>query len=572
MKIFRPPRLDIAVAAVVLMPFITVGLDFRWSLVVQAVGILAVVVATLPALGSVEGRRRVMECPRPVIVGIAAVIVATLGGAVVGLLRGHASSQLAGQVLAMGLLPLAAVGGLAAWRGPVERRWKVGLLSAVTLGCWIQLLWGVAEIVVLGQPSRLFLPNSVSVIGPALMGLCFALVSIRDPGRWTRRLAWVATISIVLVILGSSLRSLWILTPITVVGMVVVWKGLRSRESLIALVSVVLLGLGMVGVVWQMEHWASRDLPDALQQTPCSLFSRAGNCVSGGLQYVPDGTLRRRFDVPVELNDGDAWRLVVRGQGEGQGAMVVALVFFDESKHQIGRIPVPIRPGQGDIIGTAVGTVGSNWTEARLRLSRWEGSEGQWRLDSVECAALESRAMARLAAKALAVKERVLVLTRAVTSGRPEGDATLGFRWHESKKIVEELGRGSWVDRLFGRGLGATIRLDVEGFDNRGNWIYYDEVNYIHNWYLFLLYKLGITGSVLVLGALIGWIVWTVRSIGRADDPEDRAFLAAAAGAWIVYSVWSLTSPEILDFRMAPLWGWLLATASVVEGSRKGPR
>lgn len=252
--------------------------------------------------------------------------------------------------------------------------------------------------------------------------------------------------------------------------------------------------------------------------------------------------------------------------------MVVTLLFFDESKHQIGRIPVPIRPGQGDVIRTAVGTVGSNWTEARLRLSRWEGSTGQWRLDSVECAALESPAMARLAAKALAVRERVLALTWAATRGRPEGDATLGFRWHESKKIIEELGGGSWVDRFFGRGLGATIRLDIEGFDNRGNWIYYDEVNYIHNWYLFLLYKLGIVGLILVLGALIGWIVWTVRSIGRADDPEGRAFLVAAAGAWIAYSVWSLTSPEILDFRMAPLWGWLLAVASVVEGSRKETR
>ncbi len=568
----KPLRLDIAVAAVVLMPFVTVGLGFRSSLVVQAVGILAVVMATLPALGTVEGRRRVMAAPRPVILGVIAVALATVGGAAVGLIRGHAPTQIVGQALSMGLLPLAAIGGLAAWQGPAERRWKAGLLSAITLGCWIQLLWGAAEIAILGEPSRLFLPNSVSVIGPALMGLCFSLVSVRDSLRWMRRLAWLATVSILLVILGSSLRSLWILTPAAVVGLVVVWRGVRSRETLIALVSVVLIGAGMAGAVWQLEDWVGTDMPDALQRTPCSLFPGAGNCLSGSLVYLPDRARHSRFDAPVDLTDAEAWRVVVRGRGEGKGAMVVALLFFDDSGRQIGRIPVAIRAGQERGVGIAVATVPSSWTEARVRLSRWKGSTGQWRLDAVECAVLESPTMARLAGKALAVKERVLGLARAVKTGRADGDVTLGFRWHESTKIVEALDGGSWVDRLVGRGLGATITLDVDGFDNRGHWVHYGDVNYIHNWYLFLLFKLGFVGSVLVLGALIGWIGWTVRSIGRVADTEARAFLVAAAAAWVVYAVWSLTSPEILDFRMAPLWGWLLAVCSVVQAGREETR
>lgn len=568
----KPLRLDIAVAAVVLMPFVTVGLGFRSSLVVQAVGILAVVMATLPALGTAEGRRRVMEAPRPVILGVSAVALATVGGAAVGLFRGHAPIQLAGQALSMGLLPLAAIGGLAAWKGPVERRWKAGFLSAMTLGCWIQLLWGAAEIFIVGQTSRLFLPNSVSVIGPALMGLCFSLVSVRDSLRWMRRLAWLATVSILLVILGSSLRSLWILTPVTLVGLVVGWRGLRSRETLIALASVALMGAGMAGTVWQLENWVGTEMPDALQRKPCSLFPGAGDCLSGSLNYVPDRARHSRFDVPVDLSDAEAWRVVVRGRGEGEGAMVVALLFFDDSGRQIGRIPVAIRAGEERVDGIAVATAPSNWTEARLRLSRWQGSIGNWRLDAVELAALESSTMARLAGKALAVKERILGLVRVVTTGRADGDVTLGFRWHESAKIVEALDGGSWVDRLVGRGLGATITLDVDGFDNRGNWIHYDEVNYIHNWYLFLLFKLGFVGSALVLGALIGWIVWTFRSIAVVADSEARTFLAAAAAAWVAYAVWSLTSPEILDFRMAPLWGWLLAVSSVVQAGREETR
>ena len=173
--------------------------------------------------------------------------------------------------------------------------------------------------------------------------------------------------------------------------------------------------------------------------------------------------------------------------------------------------------------------------------------------------------MARLAGKALAINERVRGLARALRTGRPDGDTTLGFRWHESLKIVEALVEGSWIDRLFGHGLGATILLDVDGFDNRGHWVHYDDVNYIHNWYLFLLFKLGILGSILVVGSLVGWIVWTVGGVLRADNPGMRAFPAASAAAWIVYAVWSLTSPEILDFRMAPLWGWLLVVCASRE-------
>ncbi len=157
-------RLDIAVAAVVLMPFVTVGLDFRLSLIVQALGILVIVLATLPGLATAEGWRRVSATPRPVLLGVAAVGAATALGAAIGLVRGHALAQVAGQTLSMGLLPLAAVGGLTAWQGSLEKHWRTGLLAALALGCTIQLLWGFVMIVVLGEPSRLFLPNSVSVI------------------------------------------------------------------------------------------------------------------------------------------------------------------------------------------------------------------------------------------------------------------------------------------------------------------------------------------------------------------------------------------------------------------------
>ncbi|RLE22984.1 MAG: hypothetical protein DRJ65_12770 [Acidobacteria bacterium] len=414
-------------------------------------------------------------------------------------------------------------------------------------------------IVVLGEPSRLFLPNSVSVIGPALLGLCFSLVSLHDQDRWLRRLAWLTTISILLVILGSSLRSLWILTPVTMVGVIVAWKGVRSREAAIALMVVAVLALSTVGGLWRLESWAGKDLPDVLHRTPCSLFPKAGACIAGGIDSVPEKARRLRFDTPVDLPEAMAWRVMVRGHGEGKGAMVVSLLFFDATGREIRRIPVPLRAGQKQGYSFAVGTTPAGYAETRLRLSRWKGTKGQWHFEEVECAPLASPFMVRLAKKALAVKERGRGLIRTVRTRQADGDPTLGFRWHETLRVLDTLGEASLFDRLFGFGLGATVDLDIDGFDNRGHWIHYDDVNYIHNWYLFLLFKLGIVGTMLVLGSLLSWIAWTIAAVLRTENPHTRAFLTAAATAWIVYAVWSLTSPEILDFRMAALWGWLLS-------------
>jgi len=363
------------------------------------------------------------------------------------------------------------------------------------------------------------------------------------------------------VILGSSLRSLWILTPVTMVGVVVAWRGLRSRETVTALLAVAVLALSMVGTVWFLENWVAKDLPDVLNRTPCSLFSEAGICVDGGIDVIPDRARRFWVDALVDLPEAEAWRVMVRGRGEGKGTMVVALLFFDDQGHILGRIPVQIQAGDERMVGATVGTTPRNWTEARIRLSRSKQPEGRWRLDAVECAPLESAVLVHLAGKAQAIKERFWGLVLAAKTGRGNHDATLGFRWYESRKTVEVITKASWLERLFGHGLGASIRLDIDGFDNRGHWIHYDDVNYIHNWYLFLLFKLGLIGSALVLGALISWIVWTIRNAGRVADPGARAFLVSASAAWIVYSIWSLTSPEILDFRMAPLWGWLLGAS-----------
>ena len=143
------------------------------------------------------------------------------------------------------------------------------------------------------------------------------------------------------------------------------------------------------------------------------------------------------------------------------------------------------------------------------------------------------------------------------------GDPTLWFRFKEATAVIDAIGAESWARRLVGAGLGATVALDTVGYNNWGSVVRYGRTNYIHNFYLFLAYKLGLFGTVLVLAALAGFVAAAVRDGSRfAGGSPQRLFLAAVAAGWVAYAFMSVAAPEILDFRLAPLWGLLAAVAA----------
>jgi len=202
----------------------------------------------------------------------------------------------------------------------------------------------------------------------------------------------------------------------------------------------------------------------------------------------------------------------------------------------------------------------------RIRISSWQGSQGIWELHSLQASPINSGIFCRIANEALSLNARVSGLIDALRNARSSRDPTLSFRLTESTKTWRAFASAPLSLKLMGHGLGSTIRLDTDGFDNRGHWIHYDEVNYLHNWYLFLLYKLGIISGlgILICTAVWMWLIFKQIVDNRRGSPS-RAFPAAALASWICYLIWSLTSPEILDFRMAPIWGFLLAATFTVR-------
>ncbi|MCD4750252.1 MAG: hypothetical protein K8R59_12850 [Thermoanaerobaculales bacterium] len=558
-------RLDFAVAFTVLIPFCTVGLEFRHSLVAQAIGISSVILAMAPsALTSAGLLERVRQIPSRLAIGLVLYSSATALGVLIGLVNGHDLYRVAAQALSMGLLPLAALIALIDPEEPILHRFRVGLFAGIIIGCLIQLGWELLLSLADKPPSRLFLPNSVSVVGASLLTLAVALTSVYHRHDLTRRLARLSVVLLVIVITGSGLRSLWLLAPLTVIGSVFLWRGRDKRTLLVVFGSILLFAGIAVSSVIGFTVWVRHQHQDTLNLSPSELFSNAGEFRKGVLELeLPAGQDLELTSSELNLsNQVPGWILRIRGRTQNQRSVVVNLCFLDRSGKELGRIAARVRAVQTKSVTNAQGATPEGTSAIKLVVVSEGDVQGRLFLGRIKCIPVHSALATRLAQYAVGTFDRVASLLGTLRTGDVQQDATLAFRWLEAGRIIESISDSGWIERLFGHGLGATVHLDVFGYDNRGNWVYFGDENYLHNWYLFLVFKLGILGAFLVLGAVASWLTFTIGKLRSAHLMSDRAFPAAATAAWVAYLIWSMTSPEILDFRVAPLWGWLLAATA----------
>lgn len=143
--------------------------------------------------------------------------------------------------------------------------------------------------------------------------------------------------------------------------------------------------------------------------------------------------------------------------------------------------------------------------------------------------------------------------------GSPAIDGGVSYRVLELRAILSEWRRASLGRLLVGQGLGATFAFDNLTWTPDGRQVRVPEASYIHNFYLFLAFKLGLAGVAALTGLLsIAW--WVIGAVHRGGGRGSSVWIAAGAGAaWLAYLAWSVTSPEIYNFRVAPLWGAVLA-------------
>ncbi len=553
----------VLVAALVLAPAAFIGLPFELGLRAQAVSLVTVL-----ALIGIAGRG-MPRLPPLLMAGLAAYAAAAVWGASVGLLSGYPLRNVASQSLSMLLLPAAAV---VFARHPAcrARTVAIALMVAVAGGLGLYLLAGALQ----APEQRDFEIGTGMRFGPNLrLATSATLALLLGIGWWRARrvhLAWLGIgLALAVVIIGQS-RGQWLAT---LVGLVI-WLVLafprdrrRSRQVLLALAATVLLGAATVFGFTALTH--AMDDVVAVHEAESAIDL---NAPSWGIERAQPLIL----DQPASVNAGEA--IEVRGRFAGtRGGRAILWLAGRDSNDRLRYRAWPIIRGTG------------SWADLRFAIRPPEDvvtwrvgitpQEGQWAAEEVELVALRCWLSSpwrmatglpvteRLGTGGIDVQEDAPLRVARGLSARfsrllwalrePLGDTTIAYRAAETEAVVETWRSAGWLRRLSGFGLGATFAFENPSWDAEGQRVRASEASYIHNFYVFLFFKLGLFGLV-ALGGLLVIAAWTVRR-----SRQTRAWApAAVAAAWVAYLLWSVSSPEILDFRLAPLWGVLVAISA----------
>lgn len=549
-------------AGIVLVPYLTLWVDFRRALHIQA-GL--VLVATLAILGAGLLRRPRPTLRRfhvsPPLLGVALYALAAIVGCLVGLWRGNSLTQIAGQALSMGLLVLGFLAGrvvVGSRRdGDSSAPWAVGLVAGTALASALHLSVWIAGALEGAAEPRWLLRNAVSVVAPSLPAFLMAVGLAADGARARRWGARIAAALILLYALGSGVRSLWIVLSFGVVAYAVLRQGLHRSLVDRRTAAVALALVAFAGLLWGGSAWLGRERPNLLPSAD------PGEVLAASPRAVSD---------PMPARAGTAYRAIVCFAAAPRGDGRFGLEWLSEGGETVGRSTRSIPPRAG--AGCRVSTGGAPEGTAAARLVvETAGAAGEWRLSAVRVHELGPAPVSVVAHQLEYSARRILSIPSALLDPerRSEDAITVDFRVRESARLFELHRESSPTEKWLGHGLGATFLLDIHGYDNRGQWTYYGETHYIHDFYLFLLYKLGWVGTVWVGGALALWLLFLVRMARDRRHGAGDPLVAAVAAAFLAGALWSVSSPVFLNFRTAPLWGLLLSGVVPPPGRPEPP-
>jgi O-Antigen ligase len=144
-----------------------------------------------------------------------------------------------------------------------------------------------------------------------------------------------------------------------------------------------------------------------------------------------------------------------------------------------------------------------------------------------------------------AARERLLSL------GRYESDNSLRFRLTESKRVIEQIE----ASPIYGSGLAASVY-----WGRPWEGVLPTERTFAHNAYLWLAWKLGLVGAVLLVGAILFVL------IGRAPPTASPLFASLRTGAkasLLALALTSVTFPAFTQLSAAAGVGLLIAFSVV---------
>jgi hypothetical protein len=416
-----------------------------------------------------------------------------------------------------------------------------------------------------GEAFRLALRNDIGFGGLGALGAVLAMPWLRAGGGPAAAVTATAAGAL---LVGSMSRGAWIAVAIGVI--VGFFLSGRSRRPWLARALVplggVFCGLVMLLILaprvgQQIVVVSGRDTshaaPEPQRATEDPLASRPMHMTAGpnggGLEIVRDQPLRAygvELDATLRGDQGKAASLVLAPSGHD--GVLPEMIFTCDGGAKASRLHIVQQLPEG--------------TE-RVSLSLWAAS-GTWSVEEFRLRPLPGTSAMWLRAVLLRFTSTVAALSS------PHTDGTLTYRFREWEAIRAQWSRAGLGRRLGGQGLGATFAFPNSSWDNEGRRVLVPTASYIHSFYVFLAFKLGLAGLAALGGLLlvVGWTASRALAARRAAESGPAWFLAAAISAWLTFLLWSVTSPEILNFRMAPLWGALIAASCDAARNLSPPR
>lgn len=534
-----------------LAPLGAVVLPFELSLVVQAAILLAVVLVFLVSgLGSLHAVFR--SCPSAPRTGLLLYAGAAVVGVIVGVASGNPPRYVVSQAVAMLLLPAATLAGMGV-QSLTGRTMTDGLGFGALVWVAIHALALTGPLAWLAGPEeagRLALRYDQSVVGAATLA-CVLLAA-----RVAARPAWwpVAGLSGSLaLVVGSMSRGGWAAALLGGAAAVVLTDLRRLRTIAawaLAATIVVVTATAVAGAFGR-----SIPLSGATRGAPAEPPSRGRLVAEAETEQGATGLPIGPYPVSTQHLE-----IVADARGTASTRAILWVEAVVGASAAANRRYVPLA-GSGQTVRFGRVIALPQFAEA-VRFGLWvPPGQGRWELDIRRVVAHQAAAGALLRS----LRWRAGDVLRA--AGTPSGDETLRYRFEESRQVISRWRDANVRTKLMGQGLGATFDFRNSSWGPGGRRASLPVASYIHNFYLFLGFKLGVFGLVALLGLLLtaGWTL--VAAITLRAVNGGSWLLAGSAAVWLAFLLWSVTSPEIYDFRVAPLLG-LMVAACMRELSR----
>jgi O-antigen ligase len=547
--------LTAAVAGLGLSRYAVVPLPFELAMQVQTVIIVAILAAVAAAAArDLPGALR--RLPGAVRAGLLLYAGAAVWGAGVGVLSGNPNRYVASQLVAMLLLPAAAVAFSGHRFG--GKSLAAGLAVAVVVSLEIQVALPLAAPGVfgeLGPAGTAQLRFRAASSGLAILALMCGVAWLAYRRSWLVGAAVAAAAA--LIVSGMS-RGAWLATLCGLVSLLVLSLATGRKAAAAIAAAIATAGLAVCALLLEVKERgpeiAHLDFEEATVAPPGRIETTARSH-SGSRALLLDAK-----------GGGRGVRLL-----EGPQAGVVALEvtgWFLGPEGGRATVWVEARDAAGGRLERKQHTVpvGGSWSPASVTL-RWPEaarrfvmgvrvSSGQWLVDDVGVRTIPSRMSDLL----WQIRGRVSSLPSVASD--PASDKTVRYRLDELRGVMSRWMQAGALTLIAGHGLGAQFPFENSVWTESWRPAKAPVSSYIHNVYVFFAFKLGVAGVAALCG-LLSLAGWAGREAWRRNgrDPE-RWVLAAAAAVWVAFFVWGLTSPEIINFRVAPLLGALVAASA----------